>query len=595
MFYFHFYFFLFIATLSLIYPLFDITLSLNLSTMELNPNIFAALVVVLVVVYFLFFRGKKSTKTTAKVSSKAEKASTQVVSSKSETISKNKKKRDNKKKNAALIASGAKAPTVPAPEQKVEKKAEPVKSKKANKKKPSSPIAPIEPIISSNSEDEETDDEFVLPVKSTSAVISTTAVVRSTLDSIKDDIILQNSSSAADDKDGWNVVKKVLKKKEETPVVAPTPVPTVAPTSTPAPVVAAPVVELITKEITLESKRLGVIIGKKGENRINLESRTDTRIQVPKGEHDGNTVTISVTGSLSGVNLAIKAINDLSVKGFAAILEPDDFVESYVSVPASSVSDIIGKDGQVISKLYKHTDCRIIVPPNHKVYAAENNKSGANPGKVKIILAGGKVKVAQARALIKDITKYYYSSVVFPNLTHNELSLDKKFYALIIGPKGSEIKHIQNSFKVKVHIPNDFSVNQNVVIVGEPAGVAKAHKHILGLIRKNLVSSGIINENDDITPYINGGSETAPAATLTAETISPVIPVSTSIPVKTVLEPVSFNETSFLKSSVIPEATPAPSSISASTSGSAWLNDFESSSFMISPSTGATTSNWNSF
>lgn len=62
-------------------------------------------------------------------------------------------------------------------------------------------------------------------------------------------------------------------------------------------------------------------------------------------------------------------------------------------------------------------------------------------------------------------------------------------YNHIIGQKGSEIKHIQASYKVEVHIPNDDSINRNVLIVGLPSNVERAQKHIISHLEK--IASGV--------------------------------------------------------------------------------------------------------
>lgn len=104
--------------------------------------------------------------------------------------------------------------------------------------------------------------------------------------------------------------------------------------------------------------------------------------------------------------------------------------------------------------------------------------------KAKIGLAGPKEKVVEARNLIKELTRYYHTPITHPGISHSEMDIDSRYYNYIIGSKGSEIKHIQNSYKVSVHIPNVDTVNQSLLIVGEPESVSSAEKYILKLIEK---------------------------------------------------------------------------------------------------------------
>ncbi len=139
---------------------------------------------------------------------------------------------------------------------------------------------------------------------------------------------------------------------------------------------------------------------------------------------------------------------------------------------------MIGKGGVVIRALQQHTGVKITTPAN------TSKADGTAATKIKINLAGPREKVTEARNLIKEITKYYHTPVTHPGMVHSELDVPAHYYNYIIGAKGSEIKHIQANFKVNVYIPNAESNNTNVLIVGEPANVASAEKHIQKLMEK---------------------------------------------------------------------------------------------------------------
>lgn len=144
--------------------------------------------------------------------------------------------------------------------------------------------------------------------------------------------------------------------------------------------------------------------------------------------------------------------------------------------------DIIGKGGASIKAIQQHTGVKISTPSGY----TKTSPSGEviTPSKVKIILAGSKDKVALARSLILDLTKYFHTPVTHPGICHVELDVPSHYYNYIIGSKGSEIKHIQANYKVNVHIPNADSAIPNLLIVGEEANVLTAEKHIHRLIEK---------------------------------------------------------------------------------------------------------------
>lgn len=242
----------------------------------------------------------------------------------------------------------------------------------------------------------------------------------------------------------------------------------------------APVVETITTPVSADSKKLGLLIGPKGVTKIGIQNLTGATIEMPKVEKDApaSQVTINVTGPAASVAKAVHALNELILKGYCTLLAGDDFQEGYVAIHPRFLPDVIGKGGACIRALQQHTGVKITTP------ASSAKPDGTAASKVKIGLAGPREKVTEARNLIKEITKYYHTSVTHPGVVHIEMDIPSNYYNYIIGSKGSEIKHIQNSFKVAVYIPNADSTTSNVLIVGEPASVASAEKHIQKLIEK---------------------------------------------------------------------------------------------------------------
>lgn len=297
---------------------------------------------------------------------------------------------------------------------------------------------------------------------------------------------LNNFNSPAVQYDGWNVVevKKPKKKENEEPNSPAEAAPAVVEKVVEKPVEPAappaPVVETITTPVSADSKKLGLLIGPKGVTKIGIQNLTGATIEMPKVEKDApaSQVTINVTGPAASVAKAVHALNELILKGYCTLLAGDDFQEGYVAIHPRFLPDVIGKGGACIRALQQHTGVKITTP------ASSAKPDGTAASKVKIGLAGPREKVTEARNLIKEITKYYHTSVTHPGVVHIEMDIPSNYYNYIIGSKGSEIKHIQNSFKVAVYIPNADSTTSNVLIVGEPASVASAEKHIQKLIEK---------------------------------------------------------------------------------------------------------------
>lgn len=318
---------------------------------------------------------------------------------------------------------------------------------------------------------------------------------------------------AVDSNDGWTAVEVPKKGKRggkqqatsedmlpvvsKEPVIIPVavPAPVLVQPPTPPPVViedipsapepirmsepAAPpvVLDLVRKEVKIDPKKVGFIIGPKGATLRSIETATECEIMMPKTERDqASPATICVTGSAAGTSKAIKAISDLATKGYSTLIAGEGFQENSISIPIKSIPDIIGRNGSVIKIIQDMFKVKLNLP--------DTSNRDASITKVRIAVAGLKDQVAQAKEVIKEITQYFYSRTTHPDTTHQELDVPAEAYSLIIGPRGSEIRHIQSNFKVSVHIPNSESFVQKVIIVGNAAAVEKAKTYIQKMIGK---------------------------------------------------------------------------------------------------------------
>ena len=105
-----------------------------------------------------------------------------------------------------------------------------------------------------------------------------------------------------------------------------------------------------------------------------------------------------------------------------------------------------------------------------------------------------------------------------PGQVHAEMDVNPSMYNNIIGSKGAEIKQIQVTYKVQVHIPNGESVTKNVLIVGDPAGVKGAEKRIQKIVEaaladreaaEKMADSWVDEEGEAGQPGWNGFPQTA--------------------------------------------------------------------------------------
>merc|ERR1712238_326017 len=96
----------------------------------------------------------------------------------------------------------------------------------------------------------------------------------------------------------------------------------------------------------------------------------------------------------------------------------------------------------------------------------------------KVTLAGSAQHVEQAKDVINHIVMYGHHEITHPGASHAELEVETWKYSFLIGKGGSELKHIQKNWDVKVNIPRETSVNTNVLIVGETANVERAKTYV---------------------------------------------------------------------------------------------------------------------
>merc|ERR1719476_23668 len=135
-------------------------------------------------------------------------------------------------------------------------------------------------------------------------------------------------------------------------------------------------------------------------------------------------------------------------------------------------------------KLKQELGVVVTIPEGITKEVSNQIKSKGTWGKKKypLTIAGSAEKVEKAKEVINDIVYYCHHPITHEGVAHEELEVDEWLYKFLIGPKGSELRHIQNSFKVAVNIPRDnvkdTGSNPNVLIVGEQHNVEKAKKHI---------------------------------------------------------------------------------------------------------------------
>ena len=224
---------------------------------------------------------------------------------------------------------------------------------------------------------------------------------------------------------------------------------------------------LSSASVKVPEARIGVVIGPKGKNIQLIQEKTGVNRIDTSGE------VFTITGSADAVEHAERAIKELIEKGYWSE-SFENFKEEFVSVHPSSFPDLIGKGGMVIKAMKSEFGVGVTIP--------EVPKNAPLGKKYKVTLAGKSENVEACKQAITNIAMYGYDEATHPGFSHEELDIPQWAYSFLIGKAGSELRHIQNNYKVKVNIPREHSMCQSVVCVGEKVNVERAKTYIEKLI-----------------------------------------------------------------------------------------------------------------
>jgi rRNA processing protein Krr1/Pno1 len=231
----------------------------------------------------------------------------------------------------------------------------------------------------------------------------------------------------------------------------------------------------VSETIKVPEKMIGRVVGPKGANVNMIKEKTGVKTVDMSGE------MCTIIGSADSVAMAMNAVKQLIEKGYMS-LAFEDFEEEGVPLHPTVFPDIIGKGGVMIQEIKKQAKVEVDIPPVPK-----NSPAGK---KYKVTLAGSKAGVALGKEILQHIAMYGHHPLTHPGVEHKVVEIEPWQYAYIIGSKGSEMRHIQNNYKVKVNIPREFSANQEVVVIGEPRDVERAIKYIEKLLEEGSQPRG---------------------------------------------------------------------------------------------------------
>jgi len=235
----------------------------------------------------------------------------------------------------------------------------------------------------------------------------------------------------------------------------------------------------ISVTITVPEGKIGRIIGPKGANIAFIKEKTGIK------NIDTQADVCTIVGQPEDVPKAEAAIKELIEKGYMSI-SYENFKGDQITVPSTSIPNIIGKGGAIIQVIKKELQVEIDVEATPKF--AEGAKRTVT--QVKVSIAGELGNVEKAKECIQSIVQFSHHEITHPGFSHAELEVEEHKYRFIIGKGGSEMRHIQNSFHVQVNIPRAdektkvLDEDAKVLVVGETLAVEKAVKYITKVLEE---------------------------------------------------------------------------------------------------------------
>uniref|UniRef100_A0A8C5GDI4 Vigilin n=1 Tax=Gouania willdenowi TaxID=441366 RepID=A0A8C5GDI4_GOUWI len=219
----------------------------------------------------------------------------------------------------------------------------------------------------------------------------------------------------------------------------------------------------VTIEVEVPFELHRYIIGQKGSGIRKMMEDYEVNIQVPAPDQQSD--IIAITGLESHLDRAKEGLLE-RVKELQAEQE-DRALRSFkltITVDPKYHPKIIGRKGAVITNIRTEHDVNIQFP--------EKNDENQD----QITITGYEQKAIAARDAIQAIVDE------LEDMISEDITLDSRVHARIIGARGKGIRKIMDEFKVDLRFPQSGAADPNLVTVtGRPELVDEAIDHLLNL------------------------------------------------------------------------------------------------------------------
>lgn len=237
----------------------------------------------------------------------------------------------------------------------------------------------------------------------------------------------------------------------------------------------------VTTEVEVPFELHRYIIGQKGSGIRKMMDEFEVNIQVPAPELQSD--IISITGLANHLDRAKEGLLE-RVKELTAEQE-DRSLRSFkltITVDPKYHPKIIGRKGAKITNIRTEHDVNIQFPDKN-----DDNQD-------QITITGYEHKATAARDAIQAIVDE------LEEMISEDITLDARVHARIIGARGKGIRKIMDEFKVDLRFPQPGAADPNQVFVtGRPELVDEAIDHLLNLEEEYMAD---VNENESKMTYM---------------------------------------------------------------------------------------------
>ncbi|KAM9836722.1 vigilin [Aulostomus maculatus] len=237
----------------------------------------------------------------------------------------------------------------------------------------------------------------------------------------------------------------------------------------------------ITEDVEVSYELHRYIIGQKGSGIRKMMEEYEVNIWVPQPEKQLD--VIKVTGLVANVQRAKQGVME-RVKELQAEQE-DRALRSFkvtMSVDPKFHPKIIGRKGAVISQIRKDHDVSIQFPDK------------GDEQQDLIVISGYEFNVEEARQAIQQLV------AELQEMVSQDVHLDPRTHARIIGARGKAIRKLMEEFKVDIRFPQPGSDEPDkVTVTGLPETVDNAIDHLLNLEEEYMLS---VTETETLAAYM---------------------------------------------------------------------------------------------